>query len=148
MDPDEKPDFVLHTFIRCSRDALWDALRDPGAVPHYHFLAARAEQADGRTTLFFPDGREMMVMAQVDETPKSRLETTFEPRWEPDARVSRVVYRIEEEDGHCKLTVEHYALRHGAEGVADGWARWAAGLKTWLETGTQARFADPALAGA
>ncbi|MBL9059062.1 MAG: helix-turn-helix transcriptional regulator, partial [Mangrovicoccus sp.] len=41
-----KPDYVMSTFIRCSRDALWEALRSPEAVPHYHFIAARSE-SDG-----------------------------------------------------------------------------------------------------
>ena len=63
-------------------------------------------------------------------------------------RTQAKVYRIEAEGDHCRLTIEHYGLSEGAEGVGDGWARWSSGLKTWLETGTDARFAraDPAVA--
>jgi len=136
-----KPDYVMTTFIRCSRDALWDALRSAEAVPHYHFVAARSE-ADGDTLRhYFADGRPMLISTLIEAEPKSRMVTTFEPKWDPAATPSRVVYLIAEEGGHCKLTIEHYDLRHGAEGVADGWARWSSGLKTWLETGTDARFA-------
>ena len=143
-----KPDFVMTTFIRCSRDALWDALQDAEAVPHYHFIAARTE-TDGTTMRhYFADGTLMLVSTLVEAEPKSRMVTTFEPKWDPAATPSRVVYLIDDEAGHCKLTIEHYDLRHGAEGVADGWARWTSGLKTWLETGTDARFGRAAPAGA
>lgn len=140
-----KPDYVMSTFIRCSRDALWEALRSPEAVPHYHFIAARSE-SDGTTMRhFFADGRPMLTSTLIEAEPKSRMVTTFEPKWMPDAQPSRVVYLIEEEDGHCKLTIEHYDLKQGAEGVGDGWARWTSGLKTWLETGQDARFARAAV---
>ena len=38
-----KPDFVMATYIRCSQDALWDALSDPANIVHWHFMATRAE---------------------------------------------------------------------------------------------------------
>lgn len=146
--PDPRPDFVLQTFIRCTQDALWSALQDPEAVPHFHFIAARSVSDGGTMTHYFPDGREMLVCRVLEVEPKTRVVTTFEPRWLPGAVPSRVIYRIEAEGDHCRLTIEHYGLSEGAEGVGDGWARWSSGLKTWLETGTDARFAraDPAVA--
>ena len=33
---DTKPDYVLRTYIRCSQDALWDALTDADAASNYH----------------------------------------------------------------------------------------------------------------
>jgi hypothetical protein len=49
-----------------------------------------------------------------------------------------------------KLVIEHYDLHFPVvpgEGVADGWERWAAGLKTFLETGAAARFNQAGVAG-
>lgn len=139
----EKPDFMMSTYIRCSQDALWDALQDPAAVPHYHFISARAEMAGGTMTHYFPDGRKMLVCRTVEADPKRRVVTTFEPQWEGAGGTSRVVYLIEPQGAHCRLTVEHYDLTFPAEtGVADGWTRTLSGLKTWLETGQDARFAD------
>lgn len=138
---DAKPDFVLQTYIRCRRAALWAALRDPEAVAHYHFVAAGADRDGAALVYRFADGRPMLVCTEtvVDEA-AGRLETTFEPKWAEGAPVSRVVYRITEDGPHCCLTIEHYGLPPGFEGVADGWARTVAGLKTWLETGQAARF--------
>jgi DNA-binding transcriptional ArsR family regulator/uncharacterized protein YndB with AHSA1/START domain len=141
-----KPDFVMHTFIRCTQDALWDALTDPDAASHYHFLAGRAEMKDGVTTHYFEDGRPMLVSREVEVEPKSRIVTTFEPQWEEGAKPSRVVYMIQPEGDHCRLTLEHWGLTFPAEGngIVDGWSRWAAGLKSWLETGQDVHFREPA----
>ena len=43
-----------------------------------------------------------------------------------------------------KLTIEHYGLTSGMEGVNEGWARIMSGLKTWLETGDAVRFTPEA----
>ena len=42
-----KPDFVMATYIRCSQDALWDALSDPANIVHWHFMATRARRQYG-----------------------------------------------------------------------------------------------------
>ncbi len=140
----EKPDFVLSTYIKCSQDALWDALRDPNAVQHYHFMAAKAEMRDGKMVMLMDDGTALMSSMVISETPKTRIETTFEPHWDPKATISQVVYTIAPEGDTCRLTIEHYGLKHGPNGVGDGWTRWASGLKTWLETGQDAHFGSRA----
>lgn len=142
----DTPDFVMQTYIRCIRDALWEALTDPEAVAHYHFAATRAEKRDGAVVSYGPDGGVMLVCTEIEAEPKSRLVTTFDAKWDAEARPSRVVYLIEAEGTQCRLTVEHYGLTGAAEGVCDGWARWSAGLKTWLETGEDARFGRAAMA--
>jgi len=139
---DRKPDFVMSTFIRCSQDALWDALQDPDAVAHYHFMQCRAERKGDKVTMFLPDGTPMMSSAIIEAEPKTRLVTTFEPHW-AEIPPSRVVYLILVEGSACRLTIEHYGLAFPAtpgEGIVDGWERWAAGLKSWLETGRDAHF--------
>lgn len=144
--PKMKPDFVMSTFIRCTQDALWDALHDPDAVPQYHFLANRAD-FDGTTMSYYtPDGNRMLVAKITAEEPKSRMETTFEPGWDDQIPASRVVYLISVEGANCRLTLEHYNLTFPVvpgEGVADGWERTLHGLKTWLETGQAVQFSAP-----
>jgi DNA-binding transcriptional ArsR family regulator/uncharacterized protein YndB with AHSA1/START domain len=145
-----KPDFVMQTYIKCSQDALWDALADETSVINYHFMNVTGTRDGDTVHLNFPDGSPMLSNRIISLTPKSRMELTFEPHWEGGGAPSRVVYLIEAENGHCKLTVEHYDLTFPVvpgEGVADGWSRWADGLKTWLETGQPVHFQDPQMGG-
>lgn len=138
-----KPEFVLQTFIRCSVDALWEALTDPQQMAAYHFIAAEIRKDGDVYRHFFDGGAPMLDCRTVETEPKTRIVTTFEPRWEGGGAPSTCIYRIAPEGDHCALTLEHYDLTFPAvpgEGVADGWARWASGLKTYLETGEAARF--------
>lgn len=140
-----KPDFMMQTFIRCTQDALWDALSDPESMAAYHFacnvVEGRAEEGD-TIRFILPDGAPMLTQQVTKVEPKSRIETTFEPYFfGPDAPPSRMVYVIEPQDPACKLTIEHYDIPQGQEGVAEGWARLAASLKSWLETGTAMKTA-------
>lgn len=141
FDASSKPDLRMQTFIRCSQDALWDALTDADAVRHYDFLGQTAERRGATLVYLAPDGTETLHAREVESQPKTRLVTTFEPKWEPHARTSHVIYLIEPEGDFCKLTVEHHGLAHDPDGgTSDGWARTLAGLKTWLESGEPANF--------
>lgn len=135
-----KPDFMMQTFIRCTQDALWEALSEPESMAAYHFACDIAEgrAAEGETIRFIlPDGNTMLSQSVTKVDPKSRIETTFEPNFfGPDAPSSRMVYLVEPQGPACKLTIEHYDIPEGQEGVAEGWARLAASLKSYLETGT------------
>ena len=138
-----KPDFMMQTYIKTTPDLLWDALSDEKNVAHYHFMASHATR-DGETVIMhLPDGTPLMSSKLLKADPKTRMECTFEPHWEGGGAASRVVYVIKPEGDFCVLTIEHYDLTFPVvpgEGVSDGWSRWAAGLKTWLETGDPAHF--------
>lgn len=141
----EKPDFVMQTYIRCSQDALWDALTDPGAVGNYHFLGATGAgplNAPGDVMTMARNGGPAILTHKVlSADPKSRIELTFEPTWDgPDMAASRCVFLIERAGESCRLTLEHYDIPAGQEGVRDGWARIVSGLKTYLESGEPALF--------
>ena len=141
--PMSKPDFVMRTYIRCTRDALWSALTDPDQMTAYHFMAA-AVHRDGDTLIYeHPDGSTMMRARTLEADPKSRIVSTFEPEWEGGGAPPKTIFLLAEEGDHCALTVEHYDLTFPVvpgEGIHDGWARWAAGLKTFLESGDSHRF--------
>lgn len=141
-----KPTYILQTYIRCSQDALWSALRDADAVVHYDFIGQTATRTDDVLTYFAPDGSTTLKAREIDVTLQTRLVTTFEPLWAPDLAPSQITYDIEVFGDYCRLTVTHVGiLPEDHDEVADGWARSMAGLKTWLETGTPANFGDPAL---
>jgi DNA-binding transcriptional ArsR family regulator len=139
-----KPDFMMQTYIRCTQDALWHALTDAQANASYNFIAGSCLRDGNKLVFRFPDDSLMLMLTETKLTPKTRIESTFEPHWAgPDVPLaaSRFVYLIDPQADYCLLTVEHYDIPAGQEGIADGWHRTIAGLKTWLETGESVRFA-------
>ncbi|WP_170125302.1 SRPBCC domain-containing protein [Jannaschia seohaensis] len=139
-----KPDYVLRTFIRCSQDALWEALTAPEDAASYHPYTPEAVRDGDALVYKLPDGSDMLVCRETSVTPKTRIEVEFAPKWAPNIPVSRFVWSIAPEGAFCALTLEHYDIPEGGEGYADGWERLVAGLKTWLETGTPARVGETA----
>jgi DNA-binding transcriptional ArsR family regulator/uncharacterized protein YndB with AHSA1/START domain len=141
--PMSKPDFVLKTYINCTQDALWDALNDPEKMTEWHFMARRVSLEGDTYAYESDDGTRFMKTRRLSVDPKSRIEATFEPAWEGGGAPSRTVFVIAQERDHCALTIEHYDLTFPVvpgEGVHDGWSRWAASLKTWLESGRAHQF--------
>jgi DNA-binding transcriptional ArsR family regulator/uncharacterized protein YndB with AHSA1/START domain len=134
-----KPDFMMQTFIRCSQDALWDALTKADQLAAYHFMCTEVRgdaHPDTVTEFVKPDGDPMLRQITTEMDPKTRIAMTFEPLFMgPKAPASHMVYLIEEQGETCKLTIEHYDIAPGQEGFAEGWARLAASLKSYLETG-------------
>ncbi len=135
-----KPDFVMQTFIRCTQDALWSALTEADQMAAYHFACNSVQgnpAVDQATTFILPNGDAMLRQITTALDPKSRIAMTFEPLFMgPDAPTSHMVYLIEPQGDQCKLTIEHYDMAPGQEGFGEGWARLAASLKSYLETGT------------
>lgn len=140
-----KPDFMMQTFIRCSQDALWAALTEADQMAAYHFACNVVEgnaAVDHKTAFIKPDGNAMLSQTTTAMDPKCRIAMTFEPLFMgPDAPASHMVYLIEEQGENCKLTIEHYDIAPGQEGFAEGWARLASSLKSYLETGTALKAA-------
>ena len=139
-----KPDFMMQTYINCTQDALWDALTDPAKIADYSFLATRVEMQGNTLVYYTPDENVMLICTHTTEEPKTRIESTFEPHWQgPDVamQASRFVYLIAVQGENCQLTLEHYNIPAGQEGVADGWNRTLAGLKTYLEANRAVKFA-------
>ncbi|MEM7723570.1 MAG: metalloregulator ArsR/SmtB family transcription factor [Pseudomonadota bacterium] len=140
-----KPDFMMQTFIRCSQDALWSALTEADQMAAYHFMCneVHGNALPGNVTRFVkPDGDDMLRQITTEIDPKSRIAMTFEPIFMgPDAPQSHMVYLIEAQGETCKLTIEHYDIAPGQEGFGEGWARLAASLKSYLETGQPMKMA-------
>lgn len=140
-----RPDFMMQIYIRCSGDALWDALTQADAMAAYHFACDRVEGNAilGRDTVFImPDGSAMLKQTTTALDPKSRIAMTFDPLFlGADVPSSHMAYRISPAGDLCKLTIEHYNIAPGQDSLAEGWARLATSLKTYLETGSALRVA-------
>lgn len=133
----EKADFVLETYIRTTPDALWSALTQPEQIGGYYIMGAKPAapiSGLGRTS-YDTAGGPLLSGEVLDFQERKRLEMTFEPHWGNSGRASRVAYEIAEEGDNCRLTILHYGIPKGQEGVRQGWAKIASGLKTLLETG-------------
>jgi DNA-binding transcriptional ArsR family regulator/uncharacterized protein YndB with AHSA1/START domain len=141
---EKRPDFVLETFIRTTADRLWNAIVDPDTVKQYHFAAAMPRgsfETGGRVEFMTPDGGIMLAGDIIEADPPRRLDMTFEPGWMgPGAKASRCVYEIADMGETCKLTILHYDIPEGQDGVRDGWARVASSMKSFLETGKPLAF--------
>jgi uncharacterized protein YndB with AHSA1/START domain/DNA-binding transcriptional ArsR family regulator len=134
-----KPDFVLETFIRTTPEALWDALTNGEKTPHFYIAGCTLKsdlKKGGRFDYYTPDGNLMLGGEIIDIDPPHRLDMTFEPHWGKGKPAhSRAIYEVAQEGETCKLTILHYGIPQGQEGVREGWARIASALKTLLETG-------------
>lgn len=134
-----KPDFVLETFIKTTAEKLWQALTKPEHIQKYHFLHPlpnNEKKSGAKVDYVLPNGHNMLTFEVVDEEPGKRLDMTFEPHFaEQEVPVSRCVYEIEEMGEVCKLTIMHFQIVPGLEGVRSGWSTIASGLKTYLESG-------------
>ena len=115
------------------------ALTDADAHANFVFVSNDCRR-DGNAIVYYgQDGEQQLVCTETKLTPKTRIDSTFEPRWAgPDVPLekSTFAYIIEPQGEVCKLTLEHYNIPAGQEGVSEGWSRLAASLKSWLETGT------------
>lgn len=134
-----KPDFVLETFIKASAAKVWEALVQPEHIQKYHFMHALPNGVKGqgkRVDYMLPNGHNMLTFEVIEEEPGKRLDMTFEPHFsEQEVPTSRCVYELEEQGDLCKLTILHFQIVPGLEGVRSGWSSIASGLKTYLESG-------------
>ena len=134
----EKPAYVLETFIRTTPAELWQALTDGAFTADYYF-GTRLEstlEPGAPYRYLAADGSTMLSGEIISIEPERRLEMTFLPAWGGEgAETTRNVYEIEPLGEVCKLTILHFGASAIGQGVAEGWSKIAAGLKTLLETG-------------
>lgn len=140
----QAPDFVMQTFIETTHDRLWDALTKGDLAAQYHFACQTVDgdlAQDATQTFILPDGTPMLSLEVTKITPKTHIEMTFTPHFfGPGAPASRCVYIVEPQGSAVKLTVEHYNIAAGQEGIGEGWARMMSSLKSFLEVGPGKRF--------
>lgn len=146
MSASEKPDFVLETYIKTTPEKLWNALTDGEITKHYFQGDASIEssfEVGGEYLYTSATGDRMLVGEILEANPYTRLAMTFLPTFmERPEKLSHNLYEIEELAEVCKLTISHFGVTPELASVSNGWARIAARLKTYLETGETLSLAE------
>lgn len=141
-----KPDLMIATYIDCTHDALWDALTKGELMAKYHFSCEKVTGQHGapgdQIDMFMSDNPDRVMLSNrvISIDPKSRIEMDFTPGWVENPKSSRCIYLLDPQPRGMKLTIEHYDIQETDGDVHDGWTRFAAGLKTYLETGKTLRL--------
>ncbi|MGI9363938.1 MAG: SRPBCC domain-containing protein [Rhizobiaceae bacterium] len=146
MSTSEKPDFVLETYIKTTPKQLWEALTDGEITKHYFQGDASVESSFvvGADYVYTSgDGNKMLIGEILEASPYTRLAMTFLPTFmDRPEKLSHNVYEIEELAESCKLTISHFGVTPELQSVRNGWAKIAARLKTWLESGESLNLAE------
>lgn len=137
------------TYIRTTREKLWDALTKPEFTRAYWWgMWQDCEwQAGSAWRMMFPDGRiaDTGEVAEIDRP--RRLVLSWRHEYKPELKAegySRAAFELEQIGDAVKLTVTHEIDRDGSkfiEAVSNGWPMVLASLKSFLETGEPLR--DP-----
>ena len=135
--------FEYVTYIRADAPQLWHALTSPEMMEEYWFgmHAESAWEPGAPWRLIFADGSLADTGEVLEAEPPRRLVLKWRNEFRPALKeegFSRCVFALEELAGAVKLTVTHtMAVPESKfiEGVANGWPRILANLKSLLETG-------------
>lgn len=141
--------FVYVTYIRTTREKLWDALTQPEFTRAYWWGAWHEcdWQAGSPWQLMSPDGRVNCSGEVLESDRPRRLVLSWRNEYKPELTAeghSRATFALEQAGKTVKLTVTHEMDRDASkliEAVAHGWPMVLASLKSLLETG--APLPDP-----
>ena len=135
--------FVYVTYIRTTRQKLWQALFDPEFTRKYWCETWQdcEWKAGASWRLMIPDGRIGDSGEIVEIEPERRLVLTWRNEFKPELRAegySRLTYELEEMGESVKLTLIHEIDKPDSkliDAVSNGWPHILASLKSLLETG-------------
>ena len=135
--------FVYVTYIRTTRQKLWQALIDPEFTRKYWCETWQdcEWKAGASWRLMIPDGRIGDSGEIVEIEPERRLVLTWRNEFKPELRTegySRLTYELEEMGESVKLTLIHETDKGDSkliDAVSNGWPHILASLKSLLETG-------------
>jgi uncharacterized protein YndB with AHSA1/START domain len=135
--------FVYVTYIRTTRQKLWQALFDPEFTRKYWCETWQdcEWKAGASWRLMIPDGRIGDSGEIVEIEPERRLVLTWRNEFRPELRAegySRLTYELEEMGESVKLTLIHEIDKGDSkliDAVSNGWPHILASLKSLLETG-------------
>jgi uncharacterized protein YndB with AHSA1/START domain/DNA-binding transcriptional ArsR family regulator len=142
-----KPDFMLETYIAATPERVWEALTSAELSRQYYISGAafHGDLTPGSSYEYLtPDGKVMLSGEIIAVDRIKRLEMTFLPGWGANPKASRNVFEIEAAGDQTKLTILHFDIPPGNDGVKQGWAKIALALKTLLETGEAMKFGERA----
>lgn len=136
--------FHYTTYVRASRETVWDALTDSRFTQAYWFGTRQESewQTGAKWSLVAPDGRIADSGTILEATHPGKLVILWIDELHPSLRdegPSRVSYILEEIGSATKLTVIQEIEKEQSNTLAamsEGWPHLLASLKTLLETGT------------
>lgn len=140
---EEKLQHVFVTYIKTTREKLWEAITKGEITKKYFYnTTLRSDLKPGSEIQyvdFDENGNETYpVKGKVLECiPMKKLSYSFEFHGNKD-KPSRVSFELEEADGLMKLVLLHDGFDGKTEtykSVVEGWPYILSGLKTYLETG-------------
>ena len=135
--------FVYVTYIRSTRERVWQALTDNAVIPEYWFGHRIESEWSVGGPLKFYDGD---TLVHDDRVLKCEPPALLSYSWRPLHRgfeneaESSVTFTLEEVGPQVKLTLIHDELQPGGKmlgAISGGWPAVLSGLKTLLETGTR-----------
>ncbi len=135
--------YIYVTYIRATRERVWDALTNPEFMKQYWFgMTQECEWKPGAPwTMKFSDGRVADAGEVLEIDPPNRLVLKWRNEFRPELKAegySRCVYELDEDGDVTRLTITHSIERDRArfiEAVSGWWPRVLSSLKTLLETG-------------
>jgi uncharacterized protein YndB with AHSA1/START domain len=135
--------FVYVTYIRTTKQKLWQALIDPEFTRRYWVETwQESEWKPGASwRLMIPDGRIGDSGEILEFEPERRLVLTWRNEFKPEMReegYSRMTMELEQQGEAVKLTVIHEMDKPGSkliDAVSNGWPMLLSSLKSLLETG-------------
>jgi uncharacterized protein YndB with AHSA1/START domain len=135
--------FVYVTYIRTTREKLWEALLRPEFTRKYWFeVVLESEWKKGSPwRMLSPKGKvaDSGEVAEID--PPRKLVLTWRNEFIAEMKAegySRCTFELEPQGKSVKLTVVHEMEREGSKligSVGSGWPPILASLKSLLETG-------------
>lgn len=138
-----KPAFVYVTYIRTTREKLWQALIEPEFTRQY--WAGTWQESEWKAgapwRIMIPDGRVADSGEIIEIEPPRRLVLTWRNEFKPELRregYSRLTYQLETQGDMVKLTLTHeidWPESKFIEAVSSGWPAIISSLKSLLETG-------------
>ena len=139
----DKPTFVYVTYIRSTREKVWEALTD-GAITQRYWFGHRIEgewKVGGALKFYDGSGKlvhDDKVLAYDPPTTLSYSWRSIRPE-HADFGTSRVTFTLEQAGDRVKLTMLHDEFpldRKMLNAVSGGWPAVLSSLKSLLETGT------------
>ncbi len=135
--------FVYVTYIRTTREKLFDALRKPEFTRQWwnETVQESTWQKGASWINRIPDGRVADSGEVLEYDPPRRFVVSWRNEFLPGLReegYSRCAFDLEPADDAVKLTVTHEIDLEKSrliEGVSNGWPHLLASLKSLLETG-------------
>ena len=138
----DKPKFVYVTYIRSTREKVFQALTDGDATRAYWF-GYRIEsdwKVGGPLRFYNPEGQ----LVHDDKLLACDPPATLSYGWKPLQKgfegetESRVTFTLEQLKGQTRLTVTHDEFDDGSEifgMISKGWPAVLSSMKSFLETG-------------